>query len=115
MMPLMASAGTLEGLAVRVTSLLGMILPIMMTIAVIAFFYGLAKYLFGGAEDKGKGLGLMGMGILALFVMASLGGLIAFMQDSTGVDKTRKITPPCIWKNCGDTGGRARGARGVAG
>jgi len=100
-MPLVSHAKGISELITNVGSLLGRIVPIMMTLAVIAFFWGLIKYLFGeGGEGKGEGLKIMGYGILVIFVMVSLGGLVAFLQDSTGVNKSRTITPPCIGTNC---------------
>ncbi len=101
MMPVITHAKGINDLITNVGGMLNRIVPIMMTLAVIAFFYGLVKYLFGeGGEGKGEGLKIMMYGILVIFVMVSLGGLVAFMQDSTGVNKTRTITPPCIGTSC---------------
>lgn len=70
-----------------VTTLIG----IVGAIALLVFFWGLAKFIFrvGGDEkavDEGKTL--MKWGLAALFVMFSVWGLIAFFQGELGLEKT---------------------------
>lgn len=52
-------------------------IPIVMTLALLYFFWGLATYILGaGDEEKRKaGRGMMVWGIIALFVMAAVWGL----------------------------------------
>ncbi len=81
------------------------LLPIMLTLGVLAFFWGLAKYLFGGAEDHKAGIRIMTVGVLAVFIMASIGGIVAMLQRTTGTDQGGTLNPPCIGKDCGKRGG----------
>lgn len=76
-------------------------MPIAIALAILAFFYGLAKYLFGGADDHSKGLKIMGMGILAIFVMASLGGIVALLQNTFGTGGQQNLNAPCVGSLCG--------------
>ena len=51
-------------------------------IALLAFFWGLVKYIFaqGSETAKADGTKIMGWGLIALFVMVSVWGLVYFMQ-----------------------------------
>ncbi|MFW0870880.1 MAG: hypothetical protein ACKKL4_00230 [Patescibacteria group bacterium] len=57
-------------------------------LAVVAFFYGLALYIFksGNHSANAQGIRLMLWGVVALFVMVSIWGIVIILQDSFGVD-----------------------------
>jgi len=100
-MPVMAHAAGITELLETIRGWLNMLVPMLITLGVIAFFWGLVKYLFkGDGEGKKEGLNLMMMGILAVFVMASIAGLVAMLQDTTGAGSSRTINPPCIGEAC---------------
>lgn len=63
------------------------IIPILFALALLAFFYGLVKYIFGAEQDKEKAKKTMIWGVVALFVMASVWGLVAWLGDQVGVGK----------------------------
>ena len=70
--------GTLElvgsfGLMIRT------LIPILIGLALVVFFWGIIQYLFTDAKEKGSKL--MFWGIVALFVMVSVWGLIKFLGD----------------------------------
>ena len=103
MLPMITHAQSIDALIQKLTRWTSALVPIMMTIAVIAFFYGLVKYLLGdGAEGKGEGLKIMMYGILAVFVMASLGGIVSLLRKTTGVNDGEKLRAPtiCSGPNC---------------
>ncbi len=85
--PVLAFAQGLESVLVTINDLLNLIVPIIMVIAIIVFFWGLVKYLMaaGDAESKSQGLHLMVGGIIALFVMATVWGLVQVLQDTFGI------------------------------
>ena len=102
MMPVITHAKGITGLLINIKGWLDALVPMMMTLGVIAFFWGLVKYLFGeGSEGKGEGLKIMMYGILAVFVMASLGGIVALLKETTDV-KDAKLRAPtiCSGPNC---------------
>ena len=100
-LPVMVHAQTVTGFLIKVRHWLNLLVPMLITLGIIAFFWGLVKYLFSATgEDKSKGLNLMMMGILAVFVMASLGGLIGILQNTTGAGKAKTINPPCVGHAC---------------
>ncbi len=81
-------------------------IPIIFAGAILGFFYGLAQYVFsaGNEEAKEKGKLIMTWGLIALFVMASVFGIIRLFQTTllptgtagtgTSIDIPKvKITP----------------------
>src|SRR3989344_2322592 len=60
-------------------------LPVITGLALMVFFWGLAKFIFrvGGDENAVEGgKRLMIWGLIALFVMISVWGIIRFMQNA---------------------------------
>ena len=74
--------GTLEGIEDIINEAL---IPVISALALVAFFYGLAKYVFQADDDEAKDQGkkIMIAGIIALFLMAAIGGIINFLVEST--------------------------------
>ncbi|OGG43481.1 hypothetical protein A2841_02560 [Candidatus Kaiserbacteria bacterium RIFCSPHIGHO2_01_FULL_48_10] len=56
--------------------------PVVIALAFLAFFWGLAMYIFntGSDEQRKKGVQLMIWGVIALFVMLSIRGIIAVLN-----------------------------------
>ncbi len=78
-------------LIVSVGDLVRVLTLIIAAVALLAFFFGLAKFIFkvGGDEkavDAGKTL--MIWGLIALFVMVSVWGIIGFFQRELGLPGT---------------------------
>ena len=68
-----------------VGGLINPIIVILVGVALLAFFWGLARFIFrvGGDEkavDEGKRI--MKWGLIALFVMVSVWGIIIFIQEA---------------------------------
>lgn len=76
--------GNVEILLNGVKNLVNLATPLVMGIALLGFFWGLAMYIFNSAdEDKRKeGKHIMLWGIIALFVMASVWGLVGFISSA---------------------------------
>ena len=75
--------------------------------AVVAFLWGIVQYIWGVREGKPEkisaGNQFMIWGLVALFVMFSVYGIIRFMQKVTGTDSNNTITIPGI--NLGGSSG----------
>jgi hypothetical protein len=74
--------------------------------AVVAFFYGMVQYIWGrqqGNGDKTKvGNQFMVWGLIALFVMFSVWGIIYYVQTIFGIqDRTRIVIPEIILERSG--------------
>ncbi|MEK7208690.1 MAG: pilin [Patescibacteria group bacterium] len=89
-LPLVMFAATLDSIADQVQDILNLIVPIIMTLALIYFFIGLGKYILsaGDEEKKGEGRNIMIYGVIALFVMAAVWGLVKVISDTFGIDPT---------------------------
>ena len=91
-----AAQGLLGTLALANRILNGLV-GLLILVAILAFFWGLIKYLFsGGGEDKSEGLNLMFSGVIAIFVMVSIWGIIRLLQNTFGVTQNTSITPDGI-------------------
>jgi len=94
-MPLMAFAqATIDSVVSRFGQIIQLLIPILITLAVIWFFWGLIEYIRGGAEDKEKGRNIMIWGIIALFVMVSVFGLIQLIGGTFGIGQGGTIPVP---------------------
>ncbi len=91
-----ANLSGLTNLVNQFAALLRLIAPIVFGIAIIYFFWGVAKYILsaGDAKAAAEGRSIMIYGVIALAVMASVYGLIAFLQTSFGVNGGGTIDLP---------------------
>lgn len=97
--PALASAqslGNLETLLRSVGRLIDIALPIVVAIGLLAFFWGLVKFIFAGEEGKSEGKHLMIWGLVALFVMVSVWGLVRFIGNALGISQNESITVPKV-------------------
>jgi amino acid permease len=79
------SLGNLETLLRSIGRLINIALPIVVAIALLAFFWGLVKFIFAGEEAKKEGQHLMIWGLIALFVMVSVWGLVRWIGNALDV------------------------------
>lgn len=84
------TSGFLTNLEYIVTKIL---IPLVFTLALLFFFYGVAKYIWSEGQGKADGRSIMVWGVVALFVMSSIWGLVNLLQDEflVGKDSTGKI------------------------
>jgi hypothetical protein len=68
----------------------------MMALAVLAFFWGLVKYIASASDEAAKesGKNLMIWGMIALFVMVALWGILGWVQSNLGLSGTVITTAP---------------------
>ena len=60
--------------------------PFLIAIAVIYFIWTIIQFtIAGGEEEKGKAKAQIGWGILGLFIIVSVWGLVQFLRTSTGI------------------------------
>lgn len=102
LLPALASAQSLLNTLGFFNTLLNAAIGLMVTLAIIAFFYGLIKYLFTGAtEGKSDGLKVMLYGVITIFVMVSIWGLVRLLQSTFQVTSTTPVVPQGIQINTG--------------
>lgn len=93
-LPFVAFAQTLQTVLATVSNILGILVPILITLAVIVFFWGLIQYLMGDMEEKAKARTIMIWGVIALFVMVSVFGLIQLLGNTFGIRQGGGIQIP---------------------
>lgn len=100
--PLLVSAQleNIEGLMGTVLDLLGILVLIIIALALVFFLWGVAKFILnaGDAEAQSQGKQIMFWGIIALFVMVSVWGLVNFVGDAFNLDDS-PVQPPEIPTN----------------
>lgn len=104
------AAGGLEAVLATLARLINTATPIVFALALLAFFWGLAIYIFnsGNDEKKSEGKNIMIWGIIALFIMVSVFGIIRILQQTLGVDTSQSINIPRVNVNVGGTNSTAQ-------
>jgi hypothetical protein len=85
----------INGVIRFITDLLDVALPIIIAAAVVYFIYGIAKYVLAGddaAKEAAKDKIIYG--IIALFVMVSVWGLVNILVNTFGLDNSANIQNP---------------------
>ncbi len=104
--PIVASAATLNTILVTLKGLLDLLIPIIITLAVVYFFYGLAQYVTAKDESgKQEARDTMIYGIIALFVMVSVWGLVGVIGTTFGITSGGSVPLPVV--NTGVSGSAA--------
>ena len=81
-----AQSGLFDILA-RVRGLVAALVPLIIGLAVLYFLWGVLQYVTASDSDKQKqATGTMVMGVIVLFVMVSVWGLVALLQDTFDID-----------------------------
>lgn len=92
-----AGGGTpLESTFGLVNTFLNNLIPLLITLAVVVFFWGLVKYIMSASDEAAKegGKNLMIWGMIALFVMVAFWGIIGYFQQSLGLSGSITSTAP---------------------
>ena len=89
-----AAVGNFGDLVDVINGILNKILPIIIAIAVIYFVYNALMYMIAADEErKGEAKSKMIYGIVALFVMVSVWGLVNILKGTFNLDNTTPTTP----------------------
>ena len=104
---------TIESTLNRVLGILNGVIFLFITIAIVVFFWGLISYLanIGGEDAAKKGIQLMLWGVIALFVMVSVWGIIRLLKNTFGVGGNQTAIPVSTFQAQGGYG--AGGSTGV--
>lgn len=79
----------------RFMDLIGLATGILAALALLVFFWGLVKYIAKADDEKAKAAGKNTMiyGVIGLFVMFSVFGIVRFLQSSFGIDAGNNSAP----------------------
>ena len=99
--PVVAFAQGISGLTTLVDSIGGIVakvIPIMFALAIIYFFWGLIQFIRSAGDPKkaSEDKSIMIYGVIAIAVMVSIYGLVAWLQTNLGVDTTASVTLPTV-------------------
>lgn len=85
--------GNITTLVTQVRRIIDILIPLMFAIALLVFFYGVVRYILAAGSDEGKELGKKTMigGIIALFVIASVWGIVSFIGSALGIQQGQQI------------------------
>lgn len=91
--PVMAFAqvtGPLSNTLGQFQAIIDFMIPMLLSLAILVFFWGLVKYIANASDEAAKESGktLMIWGMVAIFVMVAFWGIIGFVQESTGLSGT---------------------------
>ena len=95
----------LNGVLETIGGLINLATPIVVALALLYFFWGLAQYILnqGNEEKKKSGKEVMIWGILALFIMVSVWGIINVVRDTFDLDDNSINVPGVEIDNDGST------------
>ncbi len=103
----LVSFAAFDGLRGLIDSFRGIVditIPIVGSIALLAFLWGLVKFIYGGGKDEkaqAEGKNVMKWGLIALFVMVSVWGIVNFIQRNLGLPETNGTIPQGVVNPCG--------------
>lgn len=87
------TSGILDSAYNIVTDIL---IPMVFVLALLVFFYGIVKYVWSEGAGKDEGKKIMIWGVVALFVMSSVWGIVAFVRIELGVGSDSSMPVPTI-------------------
>ncbi len=80
--------GSFDQAVLDIDTIVGNLIPVVTALALLFFFWGLARFILAAGDESAKeeGKRIMIWGVVALFVMAAVWGLIQFIGELFGVD-----------------------------
>ncbi len=93
--------GGIKSIVVTVGNIINHILiPMAGALALLFFFYGLAKFVFklGNGDENAveEGQNIMKWGIVSLFVILSIWGIVSVIKSDLGIPEVQDISAPAI-------------------
>lgn len=91
-----AQAQGIKGLMLSIGRIVNILIPLAAALALLYFFYGLAKFILnsGDTDSHESGRQMMMWGIVALFVMVSIWGIVSYIQSDLGIYPVMFINAP---------------------
>ena len=82
----------------NVRGIVNNMIPLVVAIALLLFFWGLAKFMLAAGDEKRKdeGKNLMIWGVISFVVMLSIWGIVAFIQSAFGIGGVVPINVPQV-------------------
>ena len=92
------SLGNVETLIDSIGRIIGVALPIVVALALLGFFWGLAQFIFAAGDESKKDQAKSHMiwGLVALFVMVGVWGLVGFIGDALNIQQGDSVIVPSV-------------------
>jgi|SRR3989344_3587317 len=88
------SVSSFDDILLFVSRIINSLIPIIISLAVLVFIWGVFRYVVSSDEEaKGKGKNLMIWGIVGIFVMVSVWGLVNVLRNTFNLDTNRPDVP----------------------
>ncbi len=84
---------TFEGLVNKFISIIKYVVPLIFAIALVAFLWGVFQYFFSGAEKKEEAKDFLLYGIIGLFIMVSVWGLVRILTGTFLLENAQPNLP----------------------
>ena len=86
------------GLVPLVGNIINALTPIVVALALLYFFWGLAVYILNSSDDskRDEGKNIMIWGIIALFVMVSVWGVVGLLGDTLNINQGGTVDIPTV-------------------
>jgi len=80
----------------RMVNLISLMVPVLISLAVLIFLYGVMTYIWNGGNQakREEGRNFIIWGIIGLFVMVSVWGLVNLLSDTFNLDTNVTIDNP---------------------
>jgi len=90
-----ADLGFVDNLVTQVGDLVALLIPVVIAIGLLFFLWGLVQYIAASGDEAAKEEGKRKMiwGVIALFVIVSVWGLVALVGQLTGVNQGSTFAP----------------------
>jgi hypothetical protein len=97
-LPRFVFAQTITDILDTGSNIVGRLIPIVAGIALLVFFWGLVKFIASAGSEDGRkeGKQVMIWGIIALFVLMAIWGIVAFIGFSLGIRQGENPNAPCL-------------------
>ena len=84
------SISSFDDILLFVSRIINSLIPIIISLAVLVFIWGVFRYVVSpNEEDKARGKQVMIWGIVGIFVMVSVWGLVNIIEATLGLDSDR--------------------------
>lgn len=84
-LPAIAAAQNVTTALLRISDIINILIPLLIALALVVFFWGLVKYIWSSGEGHAEGQKVMIAGLVSLFIMVSVFGIIRLVGDTFGV------------------------------
>lgn len=98
-LPMLANAQTTVGSLLQLVSrTLNSLVPLAIGLAVVIFLFGVIKFITAGGDEEGRKTArqMMLWGVIGLFVMVSVWGLVQVLNATTSINQGGTGTGPTL-------------------